>query len=152
MDPSEQYKVAIHEAGHAIMAAACGFKSVRIELGGPDTGHGWAKFEDELPTSAHYHARHALVALAGMLTEKMVTGEPPSLDHTSGDLQKAKLHVAALPGCTLESFVKKAYTYLERDVPLGLVDEIAMAVMMFDGLPAEEFAHYAKRIAPVDLD
>lgn len=150
MDQSERYKIALHEAGHAIMAHACGFSGVCIDLGGDD-GRGRTVFDDGAPASDDYHARRALIALAGVLTERMATGEDPPSAHMSKDLSEATSHIAALPGQSLESFVEKVSEYMGQELPLGLIEEVAMAAIMSDGLPSAEFEKYADRIAPFDL-
>ena len=35
---------------------------------------------------------------------------------------------------------------------MGLVEEVAMAAMLNDGISAEAFAEYADQITPIDLD
>lgn len=148
---SERYRAAVHEAGHAIMAVACEFKGIRIELSEADNSLGRTFFDDSPVLSEHDRIRHVLVALAGMLTEQLVTGEAPPLDHIWGDFEKATSHAAALPGHTPESLVERAWDYLKHHVPMGLVEEVAMAAMLNDGLSAEEFMEYTDRILPIDL-
>lgn len=148
---SERYRAAIHEAGHAIMAAACEFKGIRIELSEADNSLGRTLFEDSPVLAEHDRIRLALVALAGMLTEQLVTGEVTPLDHTWGDFEKATSHAADLPGHSPESLVERAWDYLKHPVPMGLVEEVAMAAMLNGRLSAEEFTEYTDRIVPIDL-
>lgn len=67
--------VAYHEAGHAIMAIACGFKITALSIDASDVGKGFVAYQIPAPVDAVTAKKAALVSAAGLAADIHLAGK-----------------------------------------------------------------------------
>ena len=103
---SELEIVAYHEAGHAVMAVACGFQLTQLSISRSDVGKGFVGYNVGAELEAEIAQKAALVSVSGLVADMLLSqrsGKPRPNGEFLGhfnDQQNANrfLHLSRKPG------------------------------------------------------
>jgi hypothetical protein len=103
---SELDIVAYHEAGHAIMAIACGFRLTELSVNPSDVGQGFVGYNPGAPLEDEVAQKAALVSASGVVADMLLSqrsGKPRPNEEFLGhfnDQENANryIHLSGRPG------------------------------------------------------
>ena len=124
--------IAFHEAGHAVMAMACGFRVTKISIDPNEIGMGHVCWDEPSNPDRDSRRRSVLVALSGWAADFIHLKKNASgtdVDDPQGhfsDQRQAREHLSALNENDLfQAYLCLAMHFLGRDDVWEVVDELA---------------------------
>lgn len=133
--------VAYHEAGHAVMAIACGFRLQRVSLRGEGTRDGHVAWYVPSIRTRELQLRAVLVGAGGPAADHIHRSNTPQFREEDsgaihGDSQKAEEFLPGLTDVQFWCFIAASMRFLERSGAWTSVERIA--AMALSGIDIDE--------------
>lgn len=146
--------IAYHEAGHAVMAMANGFRVTRVTCVANADSQGRTEYEVPNPPTLESHRGEALVAAAGLAADyihakKFGLNNDEELKGYFGDRADALIHLDELGhGEHFEVYLSVAIHVLERDRVWGFVEILAELLMKIGEINGRDVLYNVSQQVP----
>ncbi|MGA1861045.1 hypothetical protein VH569_34100 [Azospirillum sp. 11R-A] len=136
--------IAYHEAGHAVMAMANGFRVTRVTCVANADSQGHTEYKVPDPPTTESHRGGALVAAAGLAAdflhaEKLGVAHDEDLNGHLGDQQNAAVHLHALGhDGQFKAYVGAASYFMKQDHVWNCVDMLAKILMKTEEINGQD--------------